>query len=202
MEAGGVSQFSSKRPRQKPTESVFDTVGSGSAGALPVGTKQVPGVAPPATPYFFSLPERSRQEKAPHRLARCAGSLRPADIWRSDKNSLRSNICPPLSPNVHRAPATAKGGKPTPQSQRSAVGAALVAPALVLNSPPCLRRTQITTLPHWRCSRCIEKLLESMVSGQGFVGEGQGEGGCTSVKTASGNWRREQRVEKLRQGGR
>ncbi|MDO9080573.1 MAG: hypothetical protein Q7U44_07205, partial [Desulfuromonadales bacterium] len=57
-----------------------------------VGTKQVPGVAPPTTPYFFSLPERSRQEKAPHRLARCAGSLRPADVWRADKNSLRSDI--------------------------------------------------------------------------------------------------------------
>ena len=49
------------------------------------------------------------------------------------------------------------------------------------------------------CSRCIEKLLESMGLGQGFVGEGQGEG-YTTVKAESGNWRREQRVEKLRKG--
>ena len=30
-----------------------------------LSTGQVPGVAPPTPPYFFSLPERSRQEKAP-----------------------------------------------------------------------------------------------------------------------------------------
>ncbi|PKN12703.1 MAG: hypothetical protein CVU69_06635 [Deltaproteobacteria bacterium HGW-Deltaproteobacteria-4] len=116
------------------------------------GTKQVPGVAPPTTPYFFSLPERSRQEKAPHHLARCAGSLRPADVWRADKNSLRSDICPPLSPNVHRAPATAKGGNTKLEITKIMVGAALVAARFDRKLPSLLKEggMGVVGLKEWR----------------------------------------------------
>ncbi len=105
---------------------------------VPVGTKQVPGVTPPTTPYFFSLPERSRQEKAPHRLARCAGSLRPADVWRADKLAALRH----LSAFIAKRPPRSGGGergKPTPKSQRSEVGAALVVARVGLKLPSLLK---------------------------------------------------------------
>ncbi|PKN13114.1 MAG: hypothetical protein CVU69_03710 [Deltaproteobacteria bacterium HGW-Deltaproteobacteria-4] len=73
------------------------------------------GLRPQRRPTSFPCRKEVGKKRHPNRLALYAGSLRPADVWRADKNSLRSDICPPLSPNVHRAPAAAKGGKTNPE---------------------------------------------------------------------------------------